>query len=133
MIRDLDLARRILQKMESRSYSDSGHCIEIEACTSEAVNYHVMLLNDAGLVTAEDVSNQNVLIWLPLQVTWAGHEFLDVSRSETRWKKAKRIIKQKGGSATFEILNELLTELMRDDVVRGRTRLRRRNKLVEGL
>jgi len=116
MRRDLDLARQILQKMEQRSYLESGHTLEIEGYSSEEINYHTMLLDDAELIVAEDVSSQTALIWLPLHITWAGHEFLDVSRDERRWKKAKGIIEKKGGISTFELLNELLTELMRGDL-----------------
>ncbi len=116
MRRDLDLARQILQKMEQRTYLESGHAVEIEGYTSEEINYTTMLLEDAELIVAEDVSSQTALIWLPLHITWAGHEFLDVSRDEGRWEKAKGIIETKGGLSTFEILNELLTRLMRNDI-----------------
>ena len=116
MRRDLDLARWILQKMEQRSYLESGHAVEVEGYTSEEINYNTMLLEDAGLIVAEDVSSQTAFIWLPLHITWAGHEFLDVSRDEGRWVKAKSIIENKGGDGTFEMLNELLTRLMRDDI-----------------
>ena len=116
MRRDLDLARRILQEMEVRSHLEAGHAVEIEGHNSEEINYHTMLLEDAELIAADDVSSQTALIWLPLHITWAGHEFLDVSRDERRWKKAKKIIEKKGGISTFELLNELLRELMRCDL-----------------
>ncbi len=117
MKRDLELARQILKRMEERNYAESGHSIEIEGYRSEEVHYHLMLLDDAGLIVAEDVSSQTALIWLPMHLTWAGHEFLDASRDQDRWEKAERIIESKGGMVTFEIVKELLTQLMRRDVL----------------
>lgn len=44
-------------------------------------------------------------------LTWQGHEFLDMARNDTIWKKAFDIIKDKGGNVTLEILKVLLPEI----------------------
>ena len=128
MKRDLDLARQILQKMEERSYAESGHTVAIEGYAGEDINYHMMLLNDAGLILAEDVSSQNALIWLPMHLTWAGHEFLDAARDEERWQKAKSITENRGGAVTFEVLAELLGKMMKEEIFGGTVRRSRPRK-----
>ncbi len=86
------------------------------------------VINDAGLILAEDVSSQNALIWLPMHLTWAGHEFLDAARDEERWEKAKSITANKGGGITFEVLTELLTKLMKEEIFGGPVRRGRLRK-----
>jgi hypothetical protein len=46
-------------------------------------------------------------------LTWTGHEFLEASRDDSRWNKAKKIITEKTGSFSFEILKSILMDLMR--------------------
>jgi hypothetical protein len=46
-------------------------------------------------------------------LTWAGHEFADAARDETRWKKAMGFVKEKGGAVTIGVLTQLLISLMR--------------------
>lgn len=46
-----------------------------------------------------------------LNVTWAGHEFLDTARNETVWTRTKELVKEKGGSASFEVVKALATQV----------------------
>ena len=49
-----------------------------------------MLLNEARLVKAVNFSTTyGDSNWVPLRLTWEGHDFLDAARNEDRWKKAK--------------------------------------------
>ncbi|MCL4500491.1 MAG: DUF2513 domain-containing protein, partial [Deltaproteobacteria bacterium] len=43
--------------------------------------------------------------WWIKGLTWAGHEFLEASRDDSRWNKAKKITWEKTKSLSFEILN----------------------------
>jgi hypothetical protein len=48
-----------------------------------------------------------------MNLTWAGHEFADATRDETRWKKAMGMVQEKSGSVTLSVLTELLKHLMK--------------------
>jgi hypothetical protein len=50
------------------------------------------------------------------KLTWAGHEFCQAAREDTRWKTAMGFVAEKGGSITFAVLTELLASLMRKAV-----------------
>jgi hypothetical protein len=52
-------------------------------------------------------------------LTWAGHEFLEASRDDSRWNKAKKIISEKTGSFSFEILKSILMDLMKGAISGG--------------
>ena len=49
---------------------------------------------------------------LVTNLTWAGHDFAEAARDETRWKNVMKTVKEKGGSVTIDVLKALLTKLM---------------------
>jgi hypothetical protein len=73
-----------------------------------------MLLDQAGLLTAEDLSSIDQVDasgWKPITLTWEGSEFLDAARSSENWAKAKRIMSEKGGGMVLEAMKSLLVEI----------------------
>lgn len=111
MKRDMDLVRRILLEIEESDEWRSG-AITYEDVDDEVVSYHVMLLFEAGLIDAIDVST-NTLRWHARSLTWHGHEFLDAARDDTRWILAKETISSKIGSLPFDILNQVLGQMIK--------------------
>src|SRR4051812_16606209 len=101
MKRDMDLVRKILLKLEEDT--DTGMVINftIDGYEPDLVSYHVYLLSDAGLLHAKNVSDLTYFEWAPSFLTWAGHEFLDASREEGRWQKAKKMVMEKTGGLSF--------------------------------
>ena len=77
-----------------------------EGYTPSQVGYHAYLVVDAGLAKGVDVttSGSEAPAALITSLTWAGHEFAEAARDETRWKKAMTIVGDKGGAITFELL-----------------------------
>lgn len=114
MKRDLDLIRKMLLAIEE---APSGWAPELsfEAYTPTQVGYHAYLLIDAGLAKGGDVSTMGSEApeGVITSLTWAGHEFAEAARDETRWKNAMGIVKDKGGSITLDVMKELLTSLMK--------------------
>ena len=55
-------------------------------------------------------------MWRAKRLTWAGHEFLEASRDDTRWEKAKEEVTGKVGGMVFEILKQVLIETARTSV-----------------
>ena len=136
MRRDLDLCREILQGLEDdpkRLHDDKP---SIDQKSQEEVAYHLDLLCEAGLVWSEFNEIQNRPMDLELakktsdymfrqqnrdkyRLTWAGHEFLDAARDNTRWKTAKSKVLETTGGLCFEFLRAVLMhkgkELLRLD------------------
>ena len=50
-------------------------------------------------------------------MTWEGHDFLDSIKNEKIWKKAKEIIKEKGGSVPFEVLKSLILKVSKEIIL----------------
>lgn len=102
--------REILFEMERRSWANRAEPLNIDGYTAEQLHYHVKILAEAGLIDAADASHMQGIQWLPLSLTWHGHEFLDASRDKERWMKAKFIIERVRGM-TFEVLTTVLSKL----------------------
>ena len=114
MKRDMDLVRLILLEIEKSSEDPRAQIyLEIPNYTSEQVSYHVMILNDAGLIEACDFSAMGSdNFWCPKRLTWSGHEFLDAARNDSIWNKAK----EKASSINFELLKEVLLNITRQQL-----------------
>jgi hypothetical protein len=114
MKRDMDLIRKILFKIESFPSDDDIEPIVLEGYTPEQINYHVYLIHEAGLIRGHilyghgTVAPQSYVIF---GLTWAGHDFLDACRDDSRWNKAKEIVTRMGGSVTFDALKSILVQL----------------------
>jgi hypothetical protein len=109
MRRNMDLARAILLELEQRSFKPGWHEIEIEGYSPEEISYHVRLLYEAGFIEATDtltLMESPHAEWRAETITWDGYEFLDASRDQTRWEKAKGIISEKGGAMTLDALKQ---------------------------
>ena len=111
----MDLIRKLALALEEAPFGYAPDSLKIEGYTEEQIGYHAHLMIDAGLATGSDTTHMEssspeaVLTSL----TWAGHEFADAARDETRWKKAMGIVQEKGGSITISVLTQLLTTLMK--------------------
>lgn len=114
MTRDMDLIREILTQIENRQYDRKPFDLEIAGRSREAIGYHVMLLNQAGLIRAQDltcISDVDASRWKPISLTWEGHEFLEAAKDSENWSRAKSILTRKGGGIVFDVLKALLIEI----------------------
>lgn len=109
MKRDLDLCRTILLTIESQPHGFADE-LHIDGYSEEQIGYHVYLLGEAGLLKTSvcTVMDSHSPQALPINLTWDGHEFLDASKDNSLWEKAKaKVIKPAGGVA-FDLLLEWL-------------------------
>jgi len=113
MKRDMDLIRAMLLTIESYP-SGFAPEIVIPGYTQEQINYHAVLLGEAGLAVANnvtafgDTTPQAIIV----RLTWAGHEFLDSARENQIWNQAKDSINKIGG-ASLQIWVMVLTEFIK--------------------
>lgn len=108
--RDMDLARRILREMEAAPFTGGAVSLSFSDVPDEHVQYHLLLLSEAGLMRVADASSMDGPAYLPIRLTWHGHEFLDASRNDTFWEKAKSMVLKKTGGLAFEMLLVVLKD-----------------------
>lgn len=113
MKRDMELIRQILLKIEEEPSGWAPSEIKIEGYTKEQIDYHILLMIEAGLLKGEEVTSLSSQspCGLATRMTWHGHEFLDNSRNPKLWKEAKQII-EKIGSASIQVWTQLLTQIV---------------------
>lgn len=112
MKRDMDLVRSILLELEKHPHVSTRMDLNIEGYSPDEVSYHVKILDQAGLINAvADANPPFDPTWVPISLTWEGHEFLDAAKDDTRWNRAKGIMKEKGGGMVFEVLKSVLVEM----------------------
>lgn len=116
MKRDMDLIRKILLEIEANPDPNRWISLSVDGYNPKEISYHVKLLAEAGLIEAKNVSNTINFEWKPICLTWEGHEFLEASRDEGLWEKAKSLILRKGGTLSFEVLKQALIEIMKGQV-----------------
>jgi hypothetical protein len=111
MKRDLDLVRSLLQWMEAQEGGRNvGWKIEIEGYTDEQIGFHAHLMAQAGLIQAADATymESHTPIAKPISITWQGYEFLEASKDNTLWAKAKKHVIAPAGGVAFSVLSEWL-------------------------
>jgi hypothetical protein len=111
----MNLIRKMVLAVEDSPNGYAPDDLDIDGYTAEQVGYHAHLMIQAGLadgsdVTTRDSSSPEAML---NSLTWAGHEFAEVARDDTRWRKAMGIVEEKGGSVTLSVLTQLLAELMK--------------------
>jgi hypothetical protein len=115
MKRDMELVRKLVLMIEDGPNGYAPENLKIEGYSAEQVGYHAYLMINAGLAigleTGEFGSTSPEAMLTSL--TWAGHEFAEAARDESRWKKAMAMVREKGGSVTISVLTQILTGLMK--------------------
>ncbi len=101
MKRDMDLVREILLKAETREKVSTGDLLGLVEPTEEGAKklaYHLEMLTQQakflggnahwthGVGPNHDEARRE---WYALDLTWAGHEFLDAVRDPEIWRKTK--------------------------------------------
>lgn len=112
MKRDFELVRLILLRAEAApDFSVSSSAFE--GYDEPTVARHFALLEEAGFIDANlaRYEGRGALQGTVERLTWAGHEFLDTTRNETVWNRTKELVKEKSGSASFEVFKALATEV----------------------
>lgn len=111
MKRDLDLIRLILKKAEEcEDPWGLQEMPEITGYSRGQIAYHTKLLHEAGLLEAHDASSlgPDGFEWVPGTLTWDGHEFMDASKDNALWEKAKEYVINPVGAFTFDLLFQWL-------------------------
>jgi YD repeat-containing protein len=117
MKRDMDLVRKILLAFDENRSGFAPRPLTIDGYTDEEVGYHVLLMDEAGLLVGKEVtssSGSKSPSAIPIRMTWDGHDFLDAARDAGRWSKATAAV----GSAAFDVLKFALGALAKDQATK---------------
>jgi len=112
MKRDVDLIRLILLEVEKNDNPVRSIQIDAEGYAPEEISYHVMLLQQAGYLTANDKSHLRGIAWEPKSLTWAGHEFLDATRNGKVWNQVKAKLKDHSIDAPLSVIQQVATKIV---------------------
>jgi hypothetical protein len=119
MKRDLDLIREILLNIEAYNDNKPLTDLKIKEYPKEEIAYNVYLLENAGLIEGKIYFGLGTVLpegYAIFRMTWAGHDFLEACRDESRWIQAKEIIKKLGEGVTFDVVKQILVHLLMDAV-----------------
>ena len=119
MKRDMDLARKILKLIEDDADPNNFTDLDLEPLEGQGYNheqiaYHFRLLHEAELVDAKSTSQG--VSYKVRSLTWQGHDFLEASRDNNIWEKAKNIVLNKTGGLAFDVLKATLIDLGKNAV-----------------
>ncbi len=110
MKRDMNLVRSILLALERYEHGYAPDRLEMEGFSEEQIEYHVYLMGQAGLLDTADVASVPMTA-LPVGITWQGHDFLELAREPSRWKRATEKVASTGSAMTIDILKIILASL----------------------
>lgn len=112
---DYDVVREILVEIERTPANQAPGRIVVSGVNEDVLVEHIQLLADRGLIEAKfmrsGMGGQRVATYHVERMTWAGHEFLADAKNRTVWEKAKALIVSKGGSASFEVMKAVLSQV----------------------
>ena len=120
MRRDPDLIRKLLFHFEEKLDYTAERCPAIEGYGELDIMYHMLLLAQAGLLDHQPEwtkSKDRIIKILGFGLTWDGHEFLEATRDDTAWQKAKAQMADKIGGMPFDVMLALLIETAKRQIL----------------
>lgn len=121
MRRNLDIIRLLLLK-----YEGADQVIGLDNFSKEQQLYHSVLLIEAGYVQGVIIPDQNgdPVSTRVNRLTWAGHEFLELTRDDTIWNQAKGVVANSAKGVATEIITSACKQILSigiEAAVRGLT------------
>lgn len=110
MKRDIDLARQLLLDIESRGADCSVSVLRPGGANHDAeerLRYHLRLLIDAGLLKEIDRTAGGVPC---VRLTDAGHETIELTRDESRWREARWECQHRTGGLSLTVVRSILMQ-----------------------
>lgn len=110
MQRDWELIRKIVLEVEGHPDGYAPDITDVEGYTQDQVAYHKYLVVDSGLAVGSVHKGigangpEGDLEFL----TSAGHDFAEACRNNTVWNTTMKLVKEKAGTVTGDVLKALL-------------------------
>lgn len=89
----MSLVRKMLLEIEKQESGYAPKNFVIDSYTQEQIRYHAYIMMQGGLIEGINRVDYNSTSpqAIPMNLTWAGHEFLEAARNDILWKKAMDI------------------------------------------
>ena len=114
MKRDLDLVRQLMLQIEALPAAPpvQYRMSEIE---DPVLLAHLEMLIEAGLVSGRISRSQGARgdVISVSGLTWQGHEWVEMVRSQSLWNEVKSAVLDGGGVLTFELTRAMAAKLLR--------------------
>jgi hypothetical protein len=118
MRRDWELIRSVLLEVESLSESDRNtHTYggaEDQTPQEQASAEQALLLWEAGYIKGYEVTTSMGTALLSPELTWQGHDLLDMLRSAQVWERVKGLAQSKGIELSFDAVKLLHERVLTD-------------------
>lgn len=88
MKRDMNLIRDLLNIIDHADYPGVINRYGLNPYEPR-VQYHLRLLSEAGFIRGVGQTSDGAI---SVRLTWQGHEFLEMTRSDEIWERAKRFV-----------------------------------------
>jgi hypothetical protein len=114
MKRDLDLVRQVLLHIEALPAGPPAQYRTSEI-DDPVLLAHFELVISAGLVNGKIARSQGTRgdVISISGLTWEGHEWLEMVRSQAMWNEIKSSLLDNGGALTFEMTKAVASKLLR--------------------
>jgi hypothetical protein len=114
MKRDLDLVRQVLLQIEALPAGPPAQYRTSEI-DDPVLLAHFELVIAAGLVNGKIARSQGARgdVISISGLTWEGHEWLEMVRSQAVWNEIKSALQDNGGALTFELTKAVASKLLR--------------------
>jgi hypothetical protein len=106
MKRNLNLIRDLLLIIEGADGGAMSHSDHGLTPSDHCVQQHLRMLVEAGFVRGVGITGDGSIC---VRLTWDGHEFLELTRNEQLWARAKRYVHEKTGGMSVEALRAVLS------------------------
>jgi hypothetical protein len=113
MRRDMNLIRKIALAIESSGSAINSELLQIEGYTKEQIAYHCELMNESGLIVANDTQTMQTPhpSFHINRLTSKGHDFVDAARSDSVWNKATTTVATTVSSVSIDVLIRYLKSI----------------------
>lgn len=108
----MDLVKEILSRLSAlKSRKEQVTSNDFEGYDAELVSMHMEMMEEAGLIKGHASHTIGSFYYSADRLTWYGYDFLEASRNDKIWSKAKKVIVKAGGIFSIEVLKKLLNHL----------------------
>ena len=114
MKRNMDLVRLVLKKVEECCHGHRFIPIGegwIEGYSKGEVVYHLQIMDEGGLIVGSDASSMSGPDYMPMRLTWYGHEVFDGIKDDGIWSEVKKSLSKVGDVASYDVLKALATKV----------------------
>lgn len=124
MKRDMDLVRLILLKIEDEYHDSYIYDLPVAGYDLPTVAYHCDILHDAGYISYYEPfhADDELQSFRVGALTWAGNEYLEKVRDNSRWAKVRQVMLDKGLPFTIDMVKKIADAYIgavADAVVKG--------------